>query len=73
MSDRGFGHNKIDFVFIFLSRLINGNRQSRVPGYAAYGFSPRPYWAAVGVTVAGTAGDKKGGEQSTPFSLLGHA
>jgi hypothetical protein len=46
MSDRGFGHNKIDFVFIFLSRRINGNRQSRVPGYAACGYYPQPDWGS---------------------------
>jgi hypothetical protein len=44
MSDRGFGHNKIDFVFIFVSPLINGHRQVRVPGYAACGYYPRPDW-----------------------------
>ncbi len=41
MSDRGFGHNKIDFVFIFVSRLINGNSQVQVPGYAAAGQSAK--------------------------------
>jgi len=57
MSDRGFGHNKIDFVFIFVSRLINGNSQVRVPGYAACGYGPRPDWGGGRITVAGTASE----------------
>ena len=36
MSDRSFGHNKIDFVFICLSWLINGNRQVPV-GFSRQG------------------------------------
>ena len=72
MSDRGFGHNKIDFVFIFVSRLINGHSRVRVPGYAACGYDPRPDLGRRSA-LPSLAPLVKGGEQSTPFSSLGHA
>ena len=44
MSDRGFGHNKIDFVFIFFLRFVTPSSGSRLRRLRLLSAPPRPYW-----------------------------